>query len=170
MRNTRSKNKANKKDPNFDQNKISQIPYAIYVTRIPGHVTSAELTKYFSKFGPVRTCYISKRLNGKSAGYGYIVAADSLMFQALLKGKHLVGGRELVTMPFKNENSIRNESNHYSRRRICLSKVPGCLTPGYLKEFFEKIGELDNFFQIEPPKRQLSKRGQIPIEKRKYSY
>lgn len=148
-----TKSKQNKKDPNFDQNKISQIPLAIYVTRIPGPCSTEMLYELFSKFGELKKCYISKRNNGKSAGYGYIVAGSEEMYQAIIANKHTVGERVLVTMPFKNENSIRNESNHYSRRRICISRVPGCLNPTYLRVYFEKFGLVDNFFEIEPPKK-----------------
>lgn len=111
------------------------------------------LYELFSKFGELKKCYISKRNNGKSAGYGYLVAGNEGVYQAIIANKHTVGDRDLVTMPFKNENSIRNESNHYSRRRICISRVPGCLNPTYLRVYFEKFGPVDNFFEIEPPKK-----------------
>jgi hypothetical protein len=37
------KTKESKKDPNFDQSRISKLPFALYVTRIPGTVTLEEL-------------------------------------------------------------------------------------------------------------------------------
>jgi hypothetical protein len=82
-----------------------------------------------------------------------VVVADSHTFKALSEAVHEVGGRSLILMPFKNEDSIRNESNHYSRRRICVSKVSGSLSPDFLKHYFEKYGPVDNFFEIEPPKK-----------------
>lgn len=158
------------KDPNFDQNRISSIPHSIYVTRIPSTVDNKSMLQYFSSFGQVKEAYIAKRKNGRHSGYGYAIAENSRIYKILLETEHTIDGRKLIVLPFTNENGIKQDSNNYSKRKICISKVPHVLTPSILQEFFRGYGELDNFFEIAPPKNQSNKRSLMPLSMRKYSY
>jgi hypothetical protein len=58
----------------------------------------------------------------------------------------------MVVLPFFNETCIKDDKNNYSKRKICISKVPHALNSEILLYYFGSFGELDNFFEIVPPK------------------
>lgn len=170
MRKIEDQSNKSLKDPNFDQKKISKIPLSIFVTRIPGSIDNDAFYSLFSVFGEIRECYIATRKNGKKAGYGYVIAGNQSTFDAIISSVHHIAGRQLILLPFKDETVIQNETNHYSKRKICISKVPHALSPDLLISYFQKIGNLENFFEVKPPLNQLKKRNETTHETRKYSY
>jgi RNA recognition motif-containing protein len=89
-----------KKDPYFRQDEICNIPFSIYITRIPTDIDMPSLAQYLTQFGEFDSCYISRRKNGKSVGYGYVLAGNKKTFDNIIGAKHFLQGRQMMAMPF----------------------------------------------------------------------
>lgn len=94
------------------------------------------MNRYFSRYGEVEDCYIAKRKNGKSSGYGYVVATSEKMYRDILAIEHKLNDRDFITVPFQSRERVETDQNRYKCRKVVISKVPHKLTLEDLYQFF----------------------------------
>lgn len=78
--------------------------YKLFVGNLPWTIGHVELSKYFSRFGALRSALVTFDQTGVSRGFGYIEFSyrDGYM-KALEKKDHFLEGRVLALEPMKSQ-------------------------------------------------------------------
>lgn len=130
-------------------NTITAKTFKIFVGCIPGKTTDEEIEALFKDYPSLQNVHLERRKNKKCSGYGHIELADSEDYQAILTGKHILGERQLTTMPYLEKNELIQSQLKFNKRRIVIAQLPKETTDQDLNRYFSKFGKIEKAFVVQ---------------------
>lgn len=112
------------------------IDKKIIVSRIPPSTKKSELINYFSKFGSINHCNITKVNNGNH-NKGFIIGFQSEVdTNLILEMQHRLNGTRITVKPFSGQLRVANQ------RKVFVSNLPVDVSPTRVKGLFETYGKV----------------------------
>lgn len=130
-------------------NTITAKTYKIFVGCIPGKTTDEEIEALFKDYPSLLNVHLERRKNKKCSGYGHIELADAEDYEAILSGKHILGERQLTTMPYLEKNDLIQSQLKFNKRRIVIAQLPKETTDQDLHRHFSKFGRIEKAFVVQ---------------------
>ncbi|XP_039027388.1 heterogeneous nuclear ribonucleoprotein 1-like [Hibiscus syriacus] len=125
----------------------------LFIGGISWDTNEDRLKEYFSSFGEVVEAVIMKdRMTGRSRGFGFIVFADPVVAERVIKDKHNIDGRMVEAkkaVPRDDQNitsrstsSIHGSPGPGSTRKIFVGGLASTVTESDFKKYFDQFGNI----------------------------
>jgi len=129
-------------------------PGKIFVGGISWETNEERLREYFETFGEVVEAVIMKDRNtGRARGFGFVIYADPLVAEIVVKQKHMIDGRAVEAKKAvpRDDQPIMNKSGNNSAhgspgpirtKKIFVGGLASTVTESDFKMYFDQFGNI----------------------------
>lgn len=119
----------------------------IFVSNLDEKTQEASLIQYFSQFGNIIECYVSKFPDGKCKGFAKVQLSDKEALKKVLSMNHYMDGRNIRVEQFiKNVKDKKKKERELNSRKICVLAIPLHLKDQDLTNIFKMYGPVDGAY------------------------
>lgn len=119
----------------------------IFVSNLDEKTQEASLIQYFSQFGNIIECYVSKFPDGKCKGFVKVQLSDKEALKKVLSMNHYMDGRNIRVEQFiKNVKDKKKKERELNSRKICVLAIPLHLKDQDLTNIFKMYGPVDGAY------------------------
>lgn len=116
-------------------------PGKIFIGGLSKETTSANFTKYFSKYGEITDSVIMKdRATGNPRGFGFVTYADPSVVDKVIKDKHVIDGKMVEIKRTIPRGSAATKGP--KTKKIFVGGIPTSITEDEFKDYFSKFGKV----------------------------
>ncbi|XAR53860.1 hypothetical protein NMG60_11022563 [Bertholletia excelsa] len=128
-------------------------PGKLFIGGISWDTNEDRLRDYFQNFGEVVEAVIMKDRNtGRARGFGFVVFADSIVAERVVREKHMIDGRTVEAkkavprddqnLSNRNSGSVQGPPGPARTRKIFVGGLPSTVTESDFKKYFGQFGTI----------------------------